>query len=246
MGHLHDEIRRAVGLPRVLGGIPLDAIGATGFGLAIAAEAAEEIGGIRLPGARVAIQGFGAVGRHAARALAARGAVLVAVGDSRGAIARADGLDVARLIAFKEGGGSVRDFPGGTPLGGEDLVAADCDIWIPAARPDVLDARNAGRLRAKLVLQGANIPATAEAEALLHARGVLSVPDFIANAGGVICAAVEYHGGTEAQAFAVIEAKVRENVRAVLTRAQDAGLLPRAAAEELARARVVEAGGYRR
>ena len=70
MGHLHDEIGRAVGLPRVLGGIPLDVIGATGFGLAIAAEVAEEFAGIRLRGARVAIQGFGAVGRHAARFLA--------------------------------------------------------------------------------------------------------------------------------------------------------------------------------
>jgi glutamate dehydrogenase (NAD(P)+) len=246
MGHLHDEIGRAVGLPRVLGGIPLDTIGATGFGVAIAAEVAEEVAGIRLRGARVAVQGFGAVGRHAARFLAERGAVLVAASDSRGAVVNPRGLDVARLAAFKAEGRSVRDFPGGGPLAADELVAVDCDVWIPAARPDVLDARNAGRLRAKLVLQGANIPATAEAEAMLHARGVVSVPDFIANAGGVICAAVEFHGGTQAQAFAVIEEKIRENARAVLERARDAGLLPRAAAEELARARVEEAAGYRR
>jgi glutamate dehydrogenase/leucine dehydrogenase len=246
MGHLHDEIGRAVGLPRVLGGIPLDTIGATGFGLAIAGEVAEEFARIRLRGARIAIQGFGAVGRHAARFLAARGAVLVAAADSRGAIANAAGLDVARLVAFKDDGGSLRDFPGGTPLDGDALVAVDCDVWIPAARPDVLDAENAGRLRAKLVLQGANIPATPEAEAMLHARGVVSVPDFIANAGGVICAAVEYHGGTETQAFAVIEEKIRANTRAVLARARDGGVLPRVAAEELARARVVEAATYRR
>jgi glutamate dehydrogenase/leucine dehydrogenase len=245
MGHLHDEIGRAVGLPRVLGGIPLDAIGATGFGLAIAAEEAGEFAGLQLQGARVAIQGFGAVGRHAARFLAERGAVLVAAADSRGATADSDGLDVAQLIAFKEGGHSLRDFPGGTPLAGEDLVAVECDVWIPAARPDVLDAGNARRLRAKLILQGANIPATPEAEASLHARGVVSVPDFIANAGGVICAAVEYHGGTEAQAFAMIEEKIRANTRAVLERARDGGLTPRAAAEALARARVVEAAGYR-
>jgi glutamate dehydrogenase/leucine dehydrogenase len=246
MGHLYDEIGRAVGLPRVLGGIPLDTIGATGFGLAIAAEVAEEVTGIRLRGARVAIQGFGAVGRHAAHFLAERGARLVAAADSRGAVANPDGLDVARLIAFKEEGGSLREFPGGAAIAGEDLVGIDCEIWIPAARPDVLDTANVGRLRAKLILQGANIPATAEAEAMLHARGVLSVPDFIANAGGVICAAVEYHGGTEAQAFAVIEEKIRANTWAVLTRARAPGLLPRAAAEELARARVVEATRFRR
>jgi len=246
MGHLHDEIGRAVGLPRVLGGIPLDAIGATGFGLAVAAEVAEEFAGVRLRGARVAIQGFGAVGRHAARFLADRGAVLVAAGDSAGAIANRDGLDVTRLAAFKAEGGSLRDFPGGTRLAGEDLVAVDCDVWIPAARPDVLDAENAGRVRARLVLQGANIPATPEAEAILHARGVVSVPDFIANAGGVVCAAVEYHGGTEAQAFAAIEEKIRANTRAVLARARSGGLLPRAAAEAIARDRLDEAAGYRR
>ena len=245
MAHLHDEIGRAVGLPRVLGGIPLDAIGATGFGLAIAAEVAEEFAGIRLRGARIAIQGFGAVGRHAARFLAARGAALVAAADSRGAVVNPDGLDVARLITFKERGGSLREFPGGAPLAADELVGVDCEIWIPAARPDVLDATNASRLRAKLVLQGANIPATAEAEAMLHARDVVSVPDFIANAGGVICAAVEYHGGTETQAFVVIEEKIRANTRAVLQRARDGGLLPRAAAEQLARERVAEAAGYR-
>ena len=128
----------------------------------------------------------------------------------------------------------------------DDLVAVDCDLWIPAARPDVLHGQNAKSLRAKLVLQGANLPATAEAEEILHARGVLSVPDFIANAGGVICAAVEYHGGTQAQAFAVIEEKIRENTHTVLETARNQKLRPRAAAIGLARARVAEAAAYRR
>ncbi|MFN8546026.1 MAG: Glu/Leu/Phe/Val dehydrogenase [Candidatus Binatia bacterium] len=246
MAWLQDEIGRAVGLPPVLGGIPLDTIGATGFGLAACAEVAQEFAGIPLRGARVAVQGFGAVGRHAARFLAARGAVLVAASDLGGAIVNPDGLDVERLAAFKAERGGLRDFPDGRALAGEELIGVDCDIWIPAARPDVIDASNAPRLRARLVLQGANIPATLDAEAILHARGVLSVPDFIANAGGVICAAVEYHGGTQAQAFAVIDEKLRANTRAVLTRARDAAILPRAAAVELARTRVAEAATYRR
>ncbi|NIR59089.1 MAG: Glu/Leu/Phe/Val dehydrogenase, partial [Gammaproteobacteria bacterium] len=75
----------------------------------------------------------------------------------------------------------------------DDVLEVDCDIWIPAARPDVLRADNVDRLQTRLVLQGANIPCTPEAEATLHERGVLVVPDFVANAGGVICAAVEYH-----------------------------------------------------
>jgi glutamate dehydrogenase/leucine dehydrogenase len=246
MAYLHDEIGRAVGLPRVLGGIPLDAIGATGFGLAVCAEVAKEFAGIGLEGARVVVQGFGAVGSHAARFLAERGAVLVAAADARGAVTNAKGIDVSELRAFRSTGKSVAEFPGGRPLPAPDLVAVDCDIWIPAARPDVLDAHNAARLKAKLVLQGANIPATAEAEALMHSRGVLSVPDFIANAGGVICAAVEYHGGTQSQAFAMIEEKIGENTRAVLERARAEKTLPRTAAVELARARVHEAQRYRR
>lgn len=246
MAQLHDEIGRAVGLPRVLGGIPLDTIGATGFGLAIAGEVASEFAGIRLAGARVAIQGFGAVGYHAARFLAARGAVLVAASDSRGGIADPAGLDVEALVAVKRRGGSLADVAGRCAIARDDLVGVDCDVWVPAARPDVLTAANAGRLRAKLVLQGANIPATAEAEAAMHARGILSVPDFIANAGGVICAAVEYHGGSETQALATIEDRIRANTRAVLDEAARGHTVPRAAADALARSRVLEAGGYRR
>jgi glutamate dehydrogenase/leucine dehydrogenase len=246
MAHLHDEIGRAVGLPPVLGGIPLDSVGATGFGLAIAAEVAQEFAGIRIAGARVAVQGFGAVGRHAARFLAERGAVLVAAADAGGATVNPAGLDLARLFDFKDATRTVAEFPGGKRLRREEIVGVDCDVWIPAARPDVLHADNAGEIRAKMILQGANIPATAEAERLLHERGVLSVPDFIANAGGVICAAVEYRGGTLAQAFAVIEEKIRENTRLVLAAARERRVLPRAAAVELARARVVEAMAYRR
>ena len=245
MACLHDEIGRAVGLPRVLGGIPLDVIGATGFGLAACAEVAQEFAGVRIDGARVAVQGFGAVGSNAARYLVERGALLVAAADRGGAVADARGLDLPALLAFKTTGRSIGEFPGGRPLPLDDLVAVDCDVWIPAARPDVLHADNAVRLRARLVLQGANIPATPQAEEVLHARGVVSVPDFIANAGGVICAAVEYHGGTQAQAFAAIGEKIRENTRAVLERARAEHVLPRAAAVELARARVVEAQRYR-
>jgi len=156
------------------------------------------------------------------------------------------GMNVSELTAFKATRKSIGEFPGGTAMPLQELVGVDCDIWIPAARPDVLDAGNAGQIKAKLILQGANIPATAEAEEILHARGVLSVPDFIANAGGVICAAVEYHGGTQSQTFTVIKEMIRENTREVLERARAEKLLPRVAAVDLARGRVREAQLYRR
>lgn len=246
MAWVHDEIGRAVGLPREIGGIPLDEIGATGFGLAIAAEVAQDFCGVRLAGARVAIQGFGAVGKHAARFLAERGAILIAASDTAGTIANPDGLDVHALIAFKDQGRSVSDFPGGSRLGRDAIVGVDCDIWIPAARPDVITMANAGSLRAKLVLQGANIPASEQAEAQLHERGILSIPDFIANAGGVICAAVEYQGGTQSLAFQTIEQKIAENTRAVLEAMRSRKVTPRQAALDLARKRIVKAMSYRR
>jgi glutamate dehydrogenase/leucine dehydrogenase len=246
MGQIKDEIGRAVGLPREIGGIPLDEIGATGIGLAAAIEIACGDIGLSLRGARVAVQGFGAVGRHAAIALAARDAILVAASDSRGTVADPAGLDVAALAALKDQGRSVIDGESGRKGGPDAVIDAECDIWIPAARPDVIRADNAQRLRARLVAEGANIPVTAEAEDALHARGVLVLPDFIANAGGVICAAVEYHGGSEAAALATIDEKIRRNVRHVLDEARRQGTAPRAAAVALAAGRVRAAMRVRR
>lgn len=246
MAWVHDEIGRSVGLPREIGGIPLDDIGATGFGLAVAAEVAQDFCDVTLRGARVVVQGFGAVGKHAARFLAARGARLVAASDSKGAVLNDSGLDVEALIRHKDSGSPVATFAGGREISPDDLVAVPCDIWIPAARPDVITAKNVEALACKLFLQGANIPATREAEAVMHERGILIVPDFIANAGGVICAAVEYAGGTEAGALATIEEKIRANTRAVLDSARTNAIPPREAAERLAEARVRRAMSFRR
>lgn len=246
MAWVHDEIGRCVGLPAVLGGIPLDVLGATGFGLLAAAEAAEEAGILRLDAARVAVAGLGAVGLHAARFLARRGARLVAASDSAGAVVDPTGLDVAVIQQIKRDGGSVRDYAGAEAIDRDELYGVDCDVLVPAARPDVLTAANAGQVRARLVLQGANIPATLDAEKIFMDRGVVSVPDFIANAGGVICGAVEYAGGTQAQAFAEISERIRANTTAVLKRAAEAQVLPRQAAEELAVERVRAAMALRR
>ena len=246
MAWITDEIGRAVGLPPELGGIPLDRIGATGFGLAVCAETAEDAAGIRLQGARVVVQGFGAVGRHAARFLVDKGAVLVAASDSTGAVIDPDGLDVAELIAVKDEGGQIRDYPSGRKVERDAVIEVECEIWIPAARPDVIRADNVERLRTRLVLQGANIPATPEAEARLHARGILTVPDFVANAGGVICAAVEHRGGSQKVAFETIAEKIRSNTAQVLEEAARAKVAPRQAAVDLAVRRVRSAMRYRR
>jgi len=246
MAWIKDETGRAVGLPREIGGIPLDEIGATGWGLAAAAEVAQEYGGFGLAGARVVVQGFGAVGRHAARFLAQKGAVLVAASDSRGGIVAPDGLDIEALVEHKAGGHPVSSFAQGRAITPEEIVGVPCEIWIPAARPDVVTRDNVGRLDCKLFLQGANIPATPQAEHMMRERGIVSVPDFIANAGGVICASVEYHGGSQSAAFAAIEEKVRFNTEAVLASARDDSIEPRAAANRLASDRVERAMALRR
>jgi glutamate dehydrogenase (NAD(P)+) len=246
MAWIKDEIGRVVGLPEVLGGIPLDEIGATGFGLAIAAETAAPYACVELRGARVVIQGFGAVGSHAARFLTERGARVVAAADINGAVANADGLPVDALLAHKRQGRPVNQFSSGRSLAGEDLIGVDCDIWIPAARPDVLNETNIRRLKARLVLQGANIPATPRAEQWMHEHGVINVPDFIANAGGVICASVEYHGGSRKDAMEIIEDRIRSNTSKILQKSLKHGRTPREAAMELALGRVEEAMKYRR
>ncbi|HZT47321.1 MAG TPA: Glu/Leu/Phe/Val dehydrogenase [Hyphomicrobiaceae bacterium] len=246
MAWVKDEIGRCVGLPREVGGIPLDEIGATGLGLAVAAEAAQEFSGVRLEGARVAVQGFGAVGHHAARFLAARGARLVAASDSKGAVYDPKGLDIGELEALKARGGSLAQCGAAKKITAEDLIGVDCDIWIPAARPDVIREDNVDGLKARLVLQGANIPATPGAERRMHERGIHSIPDFIANAGGVIAASVEYHGGTEKIALDTIAEKIAANTRAVLDMARGRRILPREAAVVLARQRVERAMSLRR
>ena len=246
MAWIKDEIGRAVGIPAAMGGIPLDEIGATGWGLAHAADVAARYCNMALDGARVAIQGFGAVGTHAARFLRAKGARLIAASDSLGTVHDPAGLDLAMLLELKDAGRSVRDYGGGEKLDRDAVIGIECDIWIPAARPDVVREDNVARLKTKLVLQGANIPFSPGAEQTLHDQGVLVVPDFIANAGGVICAAMEYQGATESQAFEVIEARIRANVEAVLNEASAMHVMPRQIAMRLAAARVEEAMTYRR
>lgn len=233
-----EEIGRVLGLPEEIGGLPLDKLGATGYGIAACAETACNHLDLPLQGARVAIQGFGNVGRAAARFLAKKGAVIVAVSDSSGTLAQGRGLDIDELISVKLHKGQVHASAQGEALPVAAIFGIDCDIMIPAATPDVIHRGNIEQLKAKLILQGANIPVTLEAEAALARNGVLVVPDFIANAGGLIMAAMEYRQQSADAAFVAIERKIQKNTAKILHKAQKEGLLPRVAAERLAVERV--------
>ena len=246
MGWIKDETGRAVGLPRVIGGIPLDEIGATGFRARRLRRRRPRLHRPRAQGR--AGRGAGLRrGRQARRALSRREGRRAGGRQrhKRDAVDR-DGLDVAALIDAQGRGRALHEYPHGREARRDAIIDVPCDIWIPAARPDVIRADNVARLQTRLVPQGANIPCTPEAEPALHERGVLVVPDFIANAGGVICAAIEYRGGTQRAAFDYIDERIRTNTRLVLEESRRSGGAPRAAAMALAQDRLRAATKTRR
>ena len=239
MAWIKDEVDRVVGVPAEVGGIPLDEIGATGWGLFHAIEVASAHCRFDLQGARFVVQGFGAVGKHVARFLTNHGAVLVGVSDSGGAVANSRGIDIEALLALKEKNLSVTACAKAETIPAEKLLAVDCEVWIPAARPDIINDDNVAMLRTKIVAQGANIPCTPGAEKYLHDHQVLCLPDYIVNAGGVICAASEYQRLSQQQAMTRIEETLRQNTAHILKRSVEERCPPRTAADALARERLV-------
>ena len=139
------------------------------------------------------MQGFGKVGSHAARFLHDAGTRVVAVSDEQGGVMRSDGLDIAgaRCGTSRETG-TVVGFEGGDPIDNTELLALDVDVLIPAAIEGVLDAETAGRVKARWVVEGANGPTTHEGDRILAERGVVVVPDILANAGGVVVSYFEW------------------------------------------------------
>ncbi len=235
MAWIKDEMDRVVGKPTELGGIPLDEIGATGWGLFHSIDVAASHHGIDLQGARIVIQGFGAVGMHTALFLREKGVNLVGVSDSTGAICHPEGIDLDTLVSLKKSGKGVTQYVDATRISGDELIGLECEVWIPAARPDVINDNNVGDLRTKMVAQGANIPCTEGAEKYLFENNIICLPDFIANAGGVICAAMEYQGVSYEDTMTRIEKTLRKNTALILERSERDEVMPREAAMAFAR-----------
>ncbi|SDM09116.1 glutamate dehydrogenase (NAD(P)+) [Oryzisolibacter propanilivorax] len=179
------------GKPVDLGG-SLGRIEATGRGVfTVGVEAAKHTG-MPIEGARVAVQGFGNVGGTAGRLFAEAGAKVVAVQDHTGSIHNDAGLDVPALLAHVQETGGVAGFAGADQMQDAEFWSVPCDILIPAALEGQITAENAGRIQAKLVIEGANGPTTPEADDILHDNGVLVLPDVISNAGGVTVSYFEW------------------------------------------------------
>ncbi|HEX9852951.1 MAG TPA: Glu/Leu/Phe/Val dehydrogenase [Woeseiaceae bacterium] len=152
-----------------------------------------------LDGARVAVQGLGQVGATAMRLFHDAGARIVAVSDSRGGIARNDGLNPAEVLAYKRQHGSAAGMPGTAAISNDELLACDCDILIPAALECQIRADNAAKVKARLVVEAANGPTTPAADDILQAGNVVLLPDIVANSGGVIVSYLEWVQNLENQ-----------------------------------------------
>lgn len=165
---------------------------ATARGCLFVIRSACEVTGLRLNRATVAIQGFGNAGSIAAELLAAAGATIVAVSDSRGGILNRAGLNVPQLLAHKTKTGSVVAFPGSDPISTEAVLELQCDILIPAALENQITLENVDHIQARIIAEAANGPTTPDADVMLHQRGVLVIPDILANAGGVTVSYFEW------------------------------------------------------
>jgi len=187
---------------------------ATGRGCVICARLAGKHIGLDLNGASVVVQGFGNVGAISAKLLAREGGKIIAVNDSTGAIHNAKGLDVEAVMRHKAESGSVVGYRPAEAIGSTDLLALRCDILVPAALEQQINEGNAASIKARMIVEGANGPTTAEATRILRDKGVFIVPDILANAGGVVVSYFEWVQGL--QSFFWTEEEVNQRLQHVM------------------------------
>lgn len=231
--------KSCTGKPKKMGGLPHE-LGSTGFGVFHATKVASEYAKLDLEKSTVAIEGFGNVGWFVAKFLSEAGAKLVAISDSRGVIYNKAGLNFNKLDQVKEKNGTVIDYKPGRILPSRDILKLKADVLVTAAIPDLIKAGDVDDINFKLIVEGSNIPMIPEVEELLHKKGVLVIPDFVANAGGVISSYVEYIGGDEKKMFKLVEEKIVNNTRVVLDDAVNKVCKARDCALEIAKKRVLE------
>ncbi len=211
----HTELAVVTGKPLSVGGSE-GRLEATGRGVAIVTRLSAEIFGLKLENSTTAIQGFGNVGMVTARILQEMGVKVVAVSDSQGGVYNPQGLNLSEVISHKQVAGTVADYPQGERITNEQLLQLPVDILIPAALGQVITEANASQIRAKLIVEGANGPVTPEADAILQKRGIIVVPDIVANAGGVIVSYFEWV--QDLQAFFWSLTEVNQKLEQMLTR----------------------------
>jgi glutamate dehydrogenase/leucine dehydrogenase len=229
--------KSVTGKPLSMGGLPHE-LGSTGYGVFLAAKIAAEYAGINLKEAKIALEGFGNVGSFVAKYLHEFGATLYAVSDINGTIYNEKGLDYEKLVEVNKQKGTIYEYKNAKKMYDKDLFLLPVDVLITAAIPNVINSSNVEQIKAKLIVEGSNIPIRGHIEKRLHERGVLVVPDFVANAGGVISSYVEFRGGTKEEMFSTVKEKIEKNTRLVLEKAKQENDYPRHSAREIALERI--------
>jgi glutamate dehydrogenase (NAD(P)+) len=227
MGWIMDTYSMHVGhtVPAVVTGKPISIGGsqgrneATGLGVTMIASLAAAKRGMKLAGARVAIQGFGNVGATTAKIMQREGAKVVAVSDAWGGIYSEAGLDIAKVAEHVKTAGRLQGYPDADGITNEQLLHCPCDILVPAALQGQITRSNAEGIKAKIIVEGANGPTTPDADQILIDRGIMLVPDVLANAGGVVVSYFEWV--QDLQSFFWTEDEVNDKLKSILTRAFD-------------------------
>ncbi len=216
------SMMRGYPIPGLITGKPIALEGslgrneATARGLQYVVREAVKTQGMKLEGATVVVQGFGNAGAIAARLLAEDGAIILAVSDSQGGIYSPKGINPTGAFLYKQEHGSVVGFPGTDPITNAELLELECDILVPAALESVITAENAGRIKAKMIAEAANGPTTPEADKILYDKGIMVLPDILANAGGVTVSYFEWAQNIEGYYWA--EDDVNEKLEKVMKR----------------------------
>lgn len=247
--HEIGDMRACTGKPSELGGIPHE-LGTTGYGVTTALETALEVLSelkaihIQRDNIKVSIQGFGNVGSFTARFLDSAGIKVVAISDVSGLVCNKDGLNIPRLMIDMKGKSILSDLDGYDILDKNQIFEFNSDIFIPAAMGNVIIDKTVTKLLnhgVKIVIEAANLPTSSTADEYLNKNGVWLIPDFLANAGGVIGSFVEYQGRTEKEAFELIRYKISKNIKNILTQAIMNEENPRVLALEMSKQRVYRA-----
>jgi len=212
----HSVLGVVTGKPLTIGG-SLGRPEATALGALYCIREALEKLELRFDGLTCAVQGFGNVGGFLAELLHEQGAKVIALSDSTAALHNPTGIDVPAAVAWKRGHGTLLGLPGTEPIGADELLLLDCDLLAPCALEQAVTGENADDVKATIVCEGANGPLTPEADAILEAKGVLIVPDVLANAGGVVVSYFEWVQGL--QMYFWQEPEIKERLNQIVTRA---------------------------
>jgi glutamate dehydrogenase (NAD(P)+) len=230
----------ATGKPVEIGGIPHE-LGTTGYGVAIATEIAARKLGLKMSGLRVSVQGFGVVGSATARFLSQMGAKIISLSDIYGMVLNEDGIDVEETVRVTRKTGSVKNYRPGEECDKEKIFQVETDVFVPAATTDAINLKNAPSLQTKMIVEGANIAITDKAEEYLINKGVLVIPDFVANSGGLIGSYTEFIKKTQKETYEIIREKITNAMNQVLNGLSHNPGSPREIALSIAKGKVLRA-----